>query len=177
MAPLIYLDTHVAAWLFSDRVDLLPAGVRIRLEESDLLIQLKPVPQMGEPSASVDESIDQCHYDRQQTSPRKQHHGHSARQESGGRPARRPWRNGYGQRAARVAALGAVVVLSTRQALLTPVPTRAELPAVRFSPTYQRLASALVGSSVSVSLYGALSKPRLVYTSDVDAVDWIAGGA
>ena len=38
MAPLIYLDTHVAAWLFSDRIDLLPAGVRTRLEESDLLI-------------------------------------------------------------------------------------------------------------------------------------------
>ena len=38
MAPLIYLDTHVIAWLFSDRVDLLPAGVRTRLEESDLLI-------------------------------------------------------------------------------------------------------------------------------------------
>src|SRR5947209_11160649 len=73
--------------------------------------------------------------------------------------------------------VGAVVVLSTRQALLTPVPTRAELPAVRFSPTYQRLASALVGSSVSVSLYGALSKPLLVYTSDVDAVDWIASVA
>ncbi len=38
MAPLIYLDTHVAAWLFSDRIDLLPAGVRTRIEESDLLI-------------------------------------------------------------------------------------------------------------------------------------------
>jgi PIN domain nuclease of toxin-antitoxin system len=38
MAPLIYLDTHVAAWLFSNRVDLLPGGVRVRLEESDLLI-------------------------------------------------------------------------------------------------------------------------------------------
>lgn len=38
MAPLIYLDTHVAAWLFSNRVDLLPGGVRARLEESDLLI-------------------------------------------------------------------------------------------------------------------------------------------
>jgi len=38
MAPLIYLDTHVVAWLFSDRVDLLPAGVRTRIEKSDLLI-------------------------------------------------------------------------------------------------------------------------------------------
>jgi PIN domain nuclease of toxin-antitoxin system len=38
MAPLIYLDTHVVAWLFSDRMDLLPAGVRTRIDESDLLI-------------------------------------------------------------------------------------------------------------------------------------------
>jgi hypothetical protein len=38
MAPLIYLDTHVVAWLFSARIDLLPAGVRTRIEESDLLI-------------------------------------------------------------------------------------------------------------------------------------------
>jgi PIN domain nuclease of toxin-antitoxin system len=38
MAPLIYLDTHIAAWLFADRTDLLPAGVRARLEKSDLLI-------------------------------------------------------------------------------------------------------------------------------------------
>ena len=38
MASLIYLDTHVVAWLFSDRVDLLPAGARARIEESDLLI-------------------------------------------------------------------------------------------------------------------------------------------
>jgi PIN domain nuclease of toxin-antitoxin system len=38
MAHLTYLDTHVAAWLFSNLVDLLPAGVRARLEESDLLI-------------------------------------------------------------------------------------------------------------------------------------------
>jgi len=38
MAALIYLDTHVVAWLFSDRVDLLPAAARSRIEESDLLI-------------------------------------------------------------------------------------------------------------------------------------------
>ncbi len=38
MAPLIYLDTHVVVWLFSNRVDLLTAGVRARIEESDLLI-------------------------------------------------------------------------------------------------------------------------------------------
>jgi PIN domain nuclease of toxin-antitoxin system len=38
MAPLTYLDTHVVAWLFSGRKDLLTAGVRVRIEESDLLI-------------------------------------------------------------------------------------------------------------------------------------------
>ena len=38
MAPLIYLDTHVAAWLFAGRTDLLPAGVQAALEDSDLLI-------------------------------------------------------------------------------------------------------------------------------------------
>lgn len=38
MAPLIYLDTHVAAWLYGGRTDLLPAGVRTLLEGHDLLI-------------------------------------------------------------------------------------------------------------------------------------------
>jgi len=38
MAPLIYLDTHVVSWLYSNRIDLLPAGVRTRIEESDLLV-------------------------------------------------------------------------------------------------------------------------------------------
>jgi PIN domain nuclease of toxin-antitoxin system len=38
MAPLIYLDTHVAAWLYAGRTDLFPAGVRALLEEHDLLI-------------------------------------------------------------------------------------------------------------------------------------------
>lgn len=38
MAPLIYLDTHVVAWLFAGRTDLLPTAVRELLENNDLLI-------------------------------------------------------------------------------------------------------------------------------------------
>jgi PIN domain nuclease of toxin-antitoxin system len=38
MAALTYLDTHVVAWLFAGRLDLLPAGVRQTLDASDLLI-------------------------------------------------------------------------------------------------------------------------------------------
>lgn len=35
---MIYLDTHVVAWLFAGKLDLFPEGARRRLEESDLLI-------------------------------------------------------------------------------------------------------------------------------------------
>ena len=38
MAPLIYLDTHVAVWLFAGKADLLPPQARARIEESDLLL-------------------------------------------------------------------------------------------------------------------------------------------
>jgi PIN domain nuclease of toxin-antitoxin system len=38
MAPLIYLDTHVVAWIFAGRIDLLPSRVRSLLDEHDLLI-------------------------------------------------------------------------------------------------------------------------------------------
>lgn len=38
MASLIYLDTHVVAWLFAGRTDLLPPGVRAILDQNDLLI-------------------------------------------------------------------------------------------------------------------------------------------
>lgn len=38
MAPLIYLDTHVAAWLFAGRTDLLPQTVWTLLDEHDLLV-------------------------------------------------------------------------------------------------------------------------------------------
>jgi len=38
VAPVIYLDTHVVAWLFAGRVDLLPVPVRSLLETEDILI-------------------------------------------------------------------------------------------------------------------------------------------
>jgi PIN domain nuclease of toxin-antitoxin system len=38
MAPLIYLDTHVVAWMFAGRVDLIPASVRALLDEHELMI-------------------------------------------------------------------------------------------------------------------------------------------
>ena len=38
MAALIYLDTHVALWLYGGRVDLLPVGVQDLLRQHDLLI-------------------------------------------------------------------------------------------------------------------------------------------
>jgi PIN domain nuclease of toxin-antitoxin system len=38
MAPLIYLDTHVAAWMFSGRTNLIPESVQALLEQHDLTI-------------------------------------------------------------------------------------------------------------------------------------------
>jgi PIN domain nuclease of toxin-antitoxin system len=38
VAPLIYLDTHVAAWMFAGRTELLPAAVQAYVESCDLLI-------------------------------------------------------------------------------------------------------------------------------------------
>lgn len=38
MAALIYLDTHVAAWLFAGRVDLFPTAVQTLLDENELRI-------------------------------------------------------------------------------------------------------------------------------------------
>jgi PIN domain nuclease of toxin-antitoxin system len=38
MASLIYLDTHVVAWLYAGTLDLLPNPVRAILESSQLLI-------------------------------------------------------------------------------------------------------------------------------------------
>ena len=35
---MIYLDTHVVAWLYGGRSDLFPGGVRSRLETDDLVI-------------------------------------------------------------------------------------------------------------------------------------------
>lgn len=38
MASLIYLDTHVVAWMFAGRTDLIPAAVRTLIDENDVLI-------------------------------------------------------------------------------------------------------------------------------------------
>jgi PIN domain nuclease of toxin-antitoxin system len=38
MASLIYLDTHVVAWMFAGRLDLFPPRVRELLNDCDLLI-------------------------------------------------------------------------------------------------------------------------------------------
>jgi len=38
VAALIYLDTHVAAWMFAGRTDLFPPAVQAYLETCDLLI-------------------------------------------------------------------------------------------------------------------------------------------
>lgn len=41
MAAVVHLDTHVAAWLFAGRLDLITAPVRETLERSDL--ELSPI--------------------------------------------------------------------------------------------------------------------------------------
>ncbi|MHC4858873.1 MAG: type II toxin-antitoxin system VapC family toxin, partial [Planctomycetota bacterium] len=38
MASVIYLDTHLAAWLYAGRVDLVPAPVQRLLEKEALLV-------------------------------------------------------------------------------------------------------------------------------------------
>src|SRR5262245_47128403 len=38
MAPLIYLDTHVVAWMFAGRTDLIPEGVRALIDQHELMI-------------------------------------------------------------------------------------------------------------------------------------------
>ena len=38
MASLIYLDTHVVAWLFAGRLDLIPAAARTAINDSEILI-------------------------------------------------------------------------------------------------------------------------------------------
>lgn len=35
---IIYLDTHIVLWLYENRIDLIPSGALILLEENDLLI-------------------------------------------------------------------------------------------------------------------------------------------
>lgn len=38
MASLIYLDTHVAAWLYAGQIDRIPATARNVINESDVLV-------------------------------------------------------------------------------------------------------------------------------------------
>ena len=66
MAPLIYLDTHVVAWMFSGRTDLIPESVRVLLEQSDLMISpavklelqyLFEIRRTSEPASVVLESL------------------------------------------------------------------------------------------------------------------------
>jgi PIN domain nuclease of toxin-antitoxin system len=38
MAPLIYLDTHVVAWMFAGRTDLIPEGVQSLVDQHELMI-------------------------------------------------------------------------------------------------------------------------------------------
>jgi PIN domain nuclease of toxin-antitoxin system len=62
LAPLIYLDTHVVAWIFAGQLDLLPPGVKERIEGHDLLVSpavemelqyLYEVKRTAEPAATV----------------------------------------------------------------------------------------------------------------------------
>jgi PIN domain nuclease of toxin-antitoxin system len=67
VAALIYLDTHVAAWLFAGRVDLFPPAVRTLLDENELLISpivvlelqyLYEIQRTAEPARVVVESLE-----------------------------------------------------------------------------------------------------------------------
>lgn len=67
MAPLIYLDTHVAAWMYAGRTDLFPAKVKSLLEEHDLLISpavklelqyLYEIQRTADPAATVVASLE-----------------------------------------------------------------------------------------------------------------------
>ena len=67
MAALIYLDTHVAAWLFAGRVELFPPVVRTLLEENELLVSpivvlelqyLYEIQRTAEPARVVVESLE-----------------------------------------------------------------------------------------------------------------------
>ena len=63
---MIYLDTHVAAWLYAGLIDRFPPGVRRLLEESDLLVSpmvelelqyLYEIQRTTEPAAAVIEAL------------------------------------------------------------------------------------------------------------------------
>jgi PIN domain nuclease of toxin-antitoxin system len=62
LAPLIYLDTHVVAWIYAGKLDLLTPRVKERIEGHDLLISpavelelqyLYEVKRTAEPAATV----------------------------------------------------------------------------------------------------------------------------
>ena len=66
MASLTYLDTHVAAWLYAGRPDLLPDEARRRIDDSDLLISpmvclelqyLLEIGRIAEPASRVLEAL------------------------------------------------------------------------------------------------------------------------
>jgi PIN domain nuclease of toxin-antitoxin system len=67
VAALIYLDTHIVAWLFAGRIELLPPAVRKMLDENDLLISpivvlelqyLYEIRRTAEPAQVVVESLE-----------------------------------------------------------------------------------------------------------------------
>jgi PIN domain nuclease of toxin-antitoxin system len=67
VASLIYLDTHVAAWLFEGRTDKFPAKLRQEIEDNDLLISpavvlelqyLFEIRRVTEPAVSVVEALE-----------------------------------------------------------------------------------------------------------------------
>ena len=67
MASLIYLDTHVAAWLFEGRTDKFPEKLRQEIEDNDLLISpavvlelqyLFEIRRVTEPAAAVVEALE-----------------------------------------------------------------------------------------------------------------------
>jgi PIN domain nuclease of toxin-antitoxin system len=67
MAALIYLDTHVAAWLHAGRLDLIPTSIRNLLDEHDLLVSpavklelqyLFEIRRTAEPAQAVLESLE-----------------------------------------------------------------------------------------------------------------------
>jgi PIN domain nuclease of toxin-antitoxin system len=69
VAPLIYLDTHVAAWMFAGRTDLLPPAVQAYVETCDLLVSpavelelqyLFEIRRTAEPAQVVLEALEQA---------------------------------------------------------------------------------------------------------------------
>ena len=66
MATLIYLDTHVAIWLYAGKLELIPQASRERLDQNDLLISpmvelelqyLYEIDRVSEPANKVVETL------------------------------------------------------------------------------------------------------------------------